>query len=77
MADEIEGRWLKAINRRLTDDKITTTVIRCKPPFTQLMEATWEGVLRKNSDPPDMWIHDHEVLVSRSGVTQVQEHCNH
>ncbi|KAH9047827.1 ribonuclease H-like protein [Lactarius vividus] len=63
---EIKARWLKAINRRLTDDKITATKIKRKIPFTQLVEATWEEALRKSSDLPDRWIFNREVLVGRS-----------
>jgi hypothetical protein len=60
------GKSLKAINRRLTDDKITATVIKRERPFTQLVEATWEYALQKISDLPIEWIHDREVLVGRS-----------
>ena len=64
--EEVERRWYKAINRRLTDDKITATMIKREIPFNQLVEATWEDVLKKSSDPPIEWIHDCEVLVGRS-----------
>lgn len=63
----IVSRWYKAINRRLTDDKIIATIIRKKDiPFAQLVEATWEDVLKKDSDLPDGWINDREVLVGTS-----------
>ena len=62
--EEVVTRWLKAINRRLTDDKITATIIKKdEQPVTRLVEATWEEVLKKCSDPPDGWINDREVLV--------------
>ena len=65
--EEAESRWFKAINRRLTDDKITATVIKRKEiPVTQLVEATWEEALKKYLDLPDEWIHNREVLVGRS-----------
>ena len=65
--EEVESRWLKAINRRLTDDKITATIIKKKDiPFTQLVEATWEDALRKISDLPDRWISNREFLVGRN-----------
>ena len=60
---EIKARWSKAINRRLTDDKLTATQIKRSPPFTYLVEATWEDLLRKFSDLPHEWIHNREVLV--------------
>ena len=66
--EETVARWYKAINRRLTDDKITATIIRKKDiPFTQLVEATWEDALRKISDLPDEWIIDREFLVGMNG----------
>ena len=64
--EEIRLRWHKAINRRLTDDKINATMVTWKLPFTQLVKATWEPVLKKSSDPPIEWIKDREVLVGRS-----------
>ena len=75
--EETEARWYKAINRRLTDDKITATRIKRDPLFTQLVEATWECVLRKISDPPDMWISNREVLVGRSGAVQARANRIH
>ena len=62
---EIEGRWYKVINQRLTDDKITATVIKCGTLLTQLVEATWEAVLKKNSNLLIEWIKNCEVLVGR------------
>ena len=63
---EIVARWEKAINRRLTEDKITATIIKkSKKSYTRLVEATWEDALGKISDLPDRWIHDREVLVGR------------
>ena len=64
--NEIGLRWHKAINRRLTEDKINATMVTWKLPFSQLVKATWEPVLKKSSDPPIEWINDREVLVGRS-----------
>ena len=64
--EEVKRRWYKAINRRLTDDKITATIIKREPPYTRLVEATWEDALRKDSDLPRRWIHNREVLVGRN-----------
>ena len=65
--EEATSRWLKAINRRLTEDKINATIIkRNEKPVAQLVEATWEEVLKKDSDLPDGWINNREVLVGRS-----------
>ena len=63
--DEIEKRWYKVINRRLTDNRITATVVKRGTPLTQLVEATWEAALRKTSDLPIEWIKNREVLVGR------------
>jgi hypothetical protein len=63
--EEIEARWYKAINRRLTDDKIIATKIKRERQFTQVVETTWEDALRKFSDLPDRWIENREVLVGR------------
>ena len=63
--EEIEQRWYKVINRRLTDNRIIVTVIKQGTPLTQLVEATWEAVLGKISDLPIEWIKNREVLVGR------------
>jgi ribonuclease HI len=63
---EIETRWTKAIIRRLTNDKITATIIKHQKAYTRLVETTWEDTLKKFSNLPDKWIHDSEVLVGRS-----------
>jgi hypothetical protein len=39
---EVAARWEKAINRRLTEDEITATVIKRAKSHTRLVEATWE-----------------------------------
>ena len=63
--EEIEQRWYKVINQRLTDNRIIVTIIKWGTPLTQLVEATWEAVLRKTSDLPIEWIKNREVLVGR------------
>jgi hypothetical protein len=72
--EEIEMRWIKAINRRLTDDKITATMIKREKPHTLLVEATWEDALKKISDLPDEWISNCEVLVGRSAHRTSRAH---
>ena len=64
-AEMVEQRWYKAINRRLTDDKITATMIKRSYPFTRLVEATWEDALKKISNLPKGWMSNREVLVGR------------
>jgi len=60
---EIRSRWLRAINTRLTDDKITATKIKRNKGFTNLVVNTWEPVLSKERDLPNEWIYSREVLV--------------
>ena len=64
-AQESESCWLKAINQRLTEDRITATKIKSDKTFTKQIKATWKDLLRKQSDLPDDWIQIHEVLVGR------------
>src|ERR1700677_1098754 len=40
-AQETEAHWLKAINRRLTEDKIVVTKIKQEKQYTKLIKATW------------------------------------
>jgi hypothetical protein len=60
---EISNRWYRAINTRLTDDKITATKIKRDKASVQMVKNTWEHVLRKHSDLPEDWITSREVLV--------------
>jgi RNase H len=63
--NEIHNRWLRAINTRLTDDKITATKIKKDKKTIQRVKHTWEHVLKKQTDLPDDWITSREVLVGR------------
>jgi hypothetical protein len=65
-AGEIRARWLRAINDRLTTDKVTATKIIRTDKFTKLVERTWEPALRKAQDIPANWITSGEVLVGRT-----------
>jgi len=64
--DEIQGRWLRAINERLTTDKITAIRIIRKDGFTTLVVNTWEQALEKERELPPNWINCSEVLVGRT-----------
>ena len=76
--EEITARWYKAINRRLTDNKIAATIIKREKPFTQLVESTWEKALKKISDLPTKWIYQREVLVGSNALrTSAQEGRRH
>ena len=63
--NEIKARWLRAINARLTNDKITATRIKREKGFTNLVVNTWEQVLNKSGDLPNYWLNNREVLVGR------------
>ena len=62
---ETKARWLKAINRRLTEDKIVATKIKRTKHYTNLIKATWENILKRNLNLPHNWLQDSEVLVGR------------
>ena len=63
---EIRARWHRAINERLTIDKVTATKIRCSDKFTKLIEETWGPILRKERELPENWMYCREVLVGRT-----------
>lgn len=63
--NEIKNRWTRAINIRLTDDKITATRIKRDTRSIQTAKNTWEHVLSNQMDLPTDWISSREVLVGR------------
>ncbi|KAI0277901.1 hypothetical protein BC826DRAFT_927494, partial [Russula brevipes] len=63
--EEIEKRWIRNINERLTTDKIAATKIKRDKTYTKLIKDTWEQVLRKEGDIPSDWMSNNEVLVGR------------
>ena len=63
---EVEKRWLRAINKRLIDDKIIAARIKRDSKHKNKTKSTWEPVLRKAGELPDRWIHQREVLVGTS-----------
>lgn len=66
VTEEIGSRWLKAINARLTDDKIIATKVQRGKTSINLVKSTWAKALQKNSVIPHNWIYIREVLVGRS-----------
>jgi ribonuclease HI len=62
---EIESRWYKAINARLTEDKIQATKIKRAKTSVKLVIYTWETALWKRTPIPRDWVHTREVLVGR------------
>ena len=63
--NEVESRWLKAINARLTEDKIQATKIKRAKTSVKLVRYTWETTLRKRTPIPRDWVYIREVLVGR------------
>jgi hypothetical protein len=61
--NEIRKRWIVAINRRLTDDRIVASKIKRDRTHIQKTKNTWEKTLRREGELPDQWIHCPEVLV--------------
>ena len=66
MKDEVKTQWLKAINTRLTKDKITATKIKHDELTTRLIKKTWEPILKQYLDLPNDWLRYCEVLVGRN-----------
>ena len=64
--EETKSRWLRTINERLTNDKITATKIQRNDGFTTMVVNTWEQALNKNEELPPNWINRSEVLVGRT-----------
>ena len=64
-SEEIKSKWLRAINARLTDDKIIATKVRRGKISAELVTSTWQKALQKSSNIPRDWIEDREVLVGR------------
>jgi hypothetical protein len=62
---EIKTRWTRAINKRLTDDKITATKIKRDKATHLKVRSTWEDVLKRQGELPNDWIFNREVLVGR------------
>lgn len=60
---EIKARWLRAINERLTCDRISATKIKRNDAFTNLIKNTWGPLLKKHRTIPDDWLNRSEVLV--------------
>lgn len=68
---EIFGKWLKAVNRSLSRDRILANKIRFGSLAIdkQLVLSTWSGLLENEDALPDNWINDKGVLVGRQPFT--------
>jgi hypothetical protein len=60
---EVEASWLRTINRRLSEDKMTATKVLRKKYYINIVKNTWARALRKrHSDLPDDWINRNVVF---------------
>lgn len=64
-AREIKARWHRAINKRLTEDRIIATEIKRSKYVIEQLRNTWEEALKKLRPTPETWIYHDEVLVGR------------
>jgi len=63
---EIRTRWYCAINKRLTIDKVTATIIKRNNNFMKLIKETWGPILSKEKETQANWLQSSEVLVGRT-----------
>ena len=63
--NEIQACWFRVINMRLADDKVMATRVKQDQTFTKWVTSTWEPILLVNTDLPNNWLSNHEVLVDR------------
>ena len=59
---EIIARWIRKINDRLTEDRITVTQIKRGPTLHRLVNATWKDAIRKQGLQHENWIQHREVF---------------
>ena len=59
----IEAAWRKAINRRLSKDKVLATKVLRKSLYINIVRNTWgKALLKRHRDLPDDWINRNEVF---------------
>jgi hypothetical protein len=75
--NEIQARWLRAINTRLIEGKITATRVKCEQTYAKRVISTWEPILSFNADLPNIepnnWLTNSEVLVGRRMLRPLPE----
>ncbi len=59
---QIKARWIKAINNRLTTDRIMATKIKRDLTFSKLVNGTWKATLKRRNIPHQNWLHRLEVF---------------
>ena len=59
----IEAAWRKAINRRLSEDKVLATKVLRKSLYINIVRNTWgKALLKRHHNLPDDWINRNEVF---------------
>jgi hypothetical protein len=59
----ISRRWYRAINERLTTDRIIAHQVKRDHKLTKLAKLTWKKLLEQNGTLPSNWFQKREVLV--------------
>ena len=55
---EVNARWRQAINKRLTEDKITATTVLKNERYITIATSTWDRALHKrHRDLPEDWMN--------------------
>ena len=55
---EVNARWRQAINKRLTEDKITATTVLKNERYITIATSTWDRALHKrHRDLPKDWMN--------------------
>ncbi|KAI0056160.1 ribonuclease H-like protein [Artomyces pyxidatus] len=60
---QITTRWRRAINKRLTLDRVTASKIIKKPKAILKVIYTWTGTIKDENNIPQDWVSNPEVLV--------------
>ena len=59
----IEAAWRKAINRRLSEDKVLATKVLQKSLYINIVRNMWgKALLKRHRNLPDDWINRNEVF---------------
>ena len=59
---EIEARWNRKLNDRLTIDRITATKIIHDRNYIKLVDTTWKKALKRQGIPHEDWLQHLEVF---------------
>ena len=59
---EIKAQWIKAINNRITTDRIIATKVKREENHINMIDQSWKRALEKAGVPHRDWIQKHEVF---------------